>query len=70
MTKKNAWKELGLETIKKEKPEIKPAKFKTSKEILESLKKPKELKKTKGFIKTKKTKKKKKIKFGKKFKIF
>ena len=67
MTKKNAWKELGLETVKRERTEVKPAKFKTSKEILESIKKPKELIKTK---KKKKVKKKKKIKFGKKFKIF
>jgi len=65
--KKNVWKELGLETVKKEKIEIKPAKFKTSKQLMEDKK---ESKKTKGFIKTKKTKKKKKIKFGKKFKIF
>ena len=70
------WKELGLETVKKEKIEIKPAKFKTSKQLMEDKKESKKTKgfiktkKTKGFIKTKKTKKKKKIKFGKKFKIF
>jgi len=60
--KKNMWKELGLETVKKEKIEIKPAKFKTSKQLMEDKKESKK--------KSKKIKKTKKLKFGKKYQIF
>ena len=61
------FKELGIQTTKRERLEFKPAKFKTSSQVMSSLKEKKEHKKKK---KKKKQNKKRRIRFENKFKIF